>query len=81
MGIHAADNLSHLAYDATEPYVPDHYDYDEYVIMELSEPNTRDAMWLKIGGSYKYWQDARADFIKMFTQEHRKVKLVGRVFN
>ena len=57
------------------------YDYDEYVIMELSEQNTRDAMWLKIGGSYKYWQDARADFIKMFTQEHRKVKLVGRVFN
>lgn len=79
MGIHAADNLSHLVHDPTEPYVPDHYDYDDYVIREWMGTG-RNGYFKQVGGAYKYWEDARTDFIRMFA-EHRKVKLIGRVYN
>lgn len=77
MGIHALDNLSHLAYDATEPYEPDQYDYDEYAISEY-DANLR--IW-RIILRFVYWQDARTEFIKLFVEQHRKVRLIGRVFN
>jgi len=72
MGIHASDNLSHLAHQENEPFVPDHYDYDEYVIVEN----------YKIIGNYGHnWNAARTDFLTMFNVQKRKVKLMGRVFN
>lgn len=77
MGIHAVDTLSHLAYDATEPHVPDQYDYDEYAV---SEYDASLRIW-KIILRFQYWQDARTEFINLFVEERRKVRLIGRVFN
>jgi hypothetical protein len=77
MGIHATNNLSHLAYDATVPYEPEMYDYDDYII---SEYDTHLRIWRLIL-RFDYWEDARREFIDLFTKQHRKVRLSGRVFN
>lgn len=83
MGIHAADNLSDLAHQESEPYVPEHYDYDEYVIMERVERNGRGSIAVieRYYGHRSAWRDARIQFLHMFNVEKRKVLLVGRVFN
>lgn len=75
MGIHAADNLSHLAHQSEEPRVPDHYDYDEYVIVE----NGKNINSFRIETGM--WTQARSRFLHLFVVEKRAVKLIGRVFN
>lgn len=81
VGIHAADNLSHLAHSSKEPYVKGLYDYDEFVIYESESEELGEAIWVKIGDSYKDWDAARQEFIDLFVEKKRNVKLVGRVFN
>lgn len=77
MGIHAIDVLSHLAYDAREPIVPERYDYDEYVVQEWDEK----LQIFRGVFNTSSWAIARLTFIRFFLVENRKVKLIGRVFN
>lgn len=80
MAIHATDNLSHLAYQVREPEVPGHYDYDDYVIMEQQ----KNGSWQMVGREYTgrgSWGRARHSFLKFYNEDHRKVRLMGRVYN
>lgn len=77
MGIHASDNLSHLAHQSAEPSVPNHYDYDEYVIVDGN--NGERIAVFSLGQDM--WDKARKRFLKLFVAEKRAVKLIGRVFN
>jgi hypothetical protein len=80
MGIHASDNVSHLANRTEEPRVPDHYDYDEYAILETrTDGCTVQIITFDIGPDM--WDRARKEFLRLFIEEKRAVKLLGRVFN
>jgi hypothetical protein len=81
MGIHASDNLSHLAHQAEEPNVPDYYDYDEFVIAEVRASDGVTVMILSFGLGRDNWDLARTEFLRLFVEEKRAVKLLGRVFN
>ena len=80
MAIHATDNLSRLAYQVLEPEVSGRYDYDDYVIMEQQ----KNGSWQMVGREYLgrgAWGRARHNFLKFYNEDHRKVRLMGRVYN
>ena len=82
MGIHASDNLSHLAHQEAEPNAPGFYDYDEYTIIELVRDgkHERRLQVATFAGMCDMWEKARQEFLRLFNAK-RPVKLYGRVFN
>lgn len=80
MGIHARDNVSAYAHQEVEPDVPDHYSYDQYVIVDTV---TNVVMQTFDMGSHHgaMWNAARKRFLHLYNVDKRPVRLVGQVFN
>jgi hypothetical protein len=81
VGLHAVDNLSHLAHQEKEPEVEDRYTYDEFVIVAKNGPVGTQLTVETYYGDVTAWEVARKHFLRLFNEQKKPVVLLGRVFN